>query len=71
MSGDSRHYLLTTHNGTLHLDPATEACNIDDVPRHRRRRFASLQEAQASGLVRRRCQHCAIQVLPNPDGEPE
>lgn len=64
---DAKHFLLTP-NGILHKDPAHEDCNIDAVPRHRRQRFLTEEEARLAGM-RRRCLHCWPKTVANPDTE--
>lgn len=54
--------------GVLHMDPAHEECNIDEIPRHRRRRYATEADAQAAGM-RRRCEHCWPKVVANPEAQ--
>lgn len=64
-SADGKRFLMGP-KGVLHMDPAHEECNIDEIPRHRRRRYATEADAQAAGM-RRRCEHCWPKVLQNPD----
>ena len=52
----SKHFLMGP-KGILHMDPAHEECNIDEIPRHRRQRFLTEDEAKMAGM-RRRCEHC-------------
>jgi hypothetical protein len=68
VSGNDGKRFLLTPNGLLHQDPAHEDCNIDQVPRHRRQRFRTEEEARLAGM-RRRCLHCWPATVANPDPE--
>lgn len=63
----SKHFLMGP-KGILHMDPAHEECNIDEIPRHRRQRFLTEDEAKAAGM-RRRCEHCWPRVIHVPATE--
>lgn len=60
----AKKFLMGPH-GVLHRDPAHEDCNIDAIPRHRRQRFLTEDEAKVAGM-RRRCIHCWPTVIEAP-----
>lgn len=60
-------YLLVSTTGVLHMDPAREECNIDQVSRRDRHRFADEASAKADPAFKRLCRHCWPAYVANPE----
>lgn len=67
MAPSTKDFLLISSTGVLHAVPTQEQCNADQVPRHRRLRFATQAEAKAHPRYRRTCRYCRVRIMENPD----